>query len=322
MTTGPGAGFVPAGDERVALVGANGTLARAVRRLAPAGWRVFGLDLPEFDVTDGDRVRAALDAIVPTLVINCAADTDVDGCEARESRALSIHRDGVAHLAAAALRHDAVLVHISTDFVFDGAKSTPYVEDDPPAPLSAYGRTKLAGERAALASGLRRCFVVRTSWLFGRGGRGFVPAIARLAGERDELRVVADQVGSPTYADDLAGALVELVGLARRAPDPEGRSSTPFGTYHVANRGACSRHELAEAIVAHPRVRATARARTIVPVGSAEFPTAARRPAYSALSTARFEAATGRVLPTWQDALRRYLDADDPAPAGNRRGDP
>lgn len=237
----------------VALVGARDMLAGAVRRLAPPRRQIVGLDLPDFDVTVEECEREALDRIGPRVIVNCAADTDVDGCEEREPRATAVNGTGVAHLAAAALKGQSVFVQVSTDFVFDGGKSAPYVEDDPPAPLSAYGRSKLAGERAVRESGLRRFYRVRTSWLYGEGGENFVTTVTRLARERSELRIVE-----------------------------------PL------------------------RLRGPVVTRSIRPVRTEDEPRPARRPACSALSTAKYETATGATVAPWVDALRRFLDARFP----------
>ncbi|MDF1554273.1 MAG: sugar nucleotide-binding protein [Deferrisomatales bacterium] len=175
-----------------------------------------------------------------------------------------------------------------------------YTEQDLPAPQSAYGRSKLAGERALLASGLERFLLVRTSWLYGPGGANFVETMVRLARERDELRVVADQVGSPTYTADLAQAIFRLLD-----------GQAPWGVYHFANGGQCSWHGFAEAILAELRQREPVQAGVVRPISTAEYPQPAPRPAYSVLSKDKYRAATGHLPPSWQDALRRYFAARD-----------
>jgi len=201
---------------KLALIGALGMLAREVRERAErAGYSVVPYDLPGFDLTNGDQVLAEMERVRPEVIINCAAYTNVDGAETEEALATRVNGLGPGYLAEAAMAVGAVLVHISTDYVFDGCKSSPYLETDPVGPLSAYGRSKLAGEQAILASGLERYFIVRTSWLYGPGGRNFVETIMRLAREREELRIVANQVGSPTYTGDLTEAIFRLLEIAR-----------------------------------------------------------------------------------------------------------
>ncbi len=282
---------------RLALIGAGGMLGSMVARSAPAEWEVLSLQRPEFDLTDPDQVDRVLERLAPEVIINCAAFTQVDACETQEDLATRINGDGPGYLAAAAKRLGAVLVHISTDYVFDGCKTEPYREDDPTNPLSAYGRSKRAGELAILESGLTQYFIIRTSWLFGPGGKNFVETILRLAQEQEELRVVADQVGSPTYTADLAAAIFRLL------------ATQEFGIYHVSNQGACSWHEFAGEIVAQfTRLSGRVKIKTIVPIATLEYPLPAKRPGYSLLSKHRYETAVGAALPPWRDALQRYLN--------------
>ena len=214
---------------KMALIGGKGMLASAIRNCAGTAWNIAGLDLPEFDLTDRSLVESVLGNLSPDVIINCAAYTDVDSCETNEELATRVNGEGPGHLARVAAKLGATLVHISTDYVFDGRKTSPYLETDPVGPLSAYGRSKLAGEQAVLASGLKRYYLVRTSWLYGPGGRNFVETIIRLAREREELRVVADQVGSPTYTGDLAQAIYQLLALdtRRRFSAPSSQPPAP-----------------------------------------------------------------------------------------------
>ncbi len=299
----------PSPTQTVALVGAKGMLARAVARQAGGRYEVVGYDLPEFDLTDREAVLRTLGELRPQVIANCAAFTDVDGCEGREELATRVNGDGPGHLAEAAREVDATLVHLSTDYVFDGEATAPYREDDPTGPRSAYGRSKLAGERAVLASGLERLFIVRTSWLYGPGGRNFVETMIRLAREREELRVVADQVGCPTYTEDLAEAILNLLALDQRVHESRitSHQSPVHGLYHFSNEGSVSWHGFAEAIVARLREREPVRARRVVPLRTEEYPTPARRPAYSVLSKEKYETATGAAVPAWEEALDRYF---------------
>jgi len=271
-------------------------LAGMVKKSAPAGSRIAEFDLPDFDLTNRDQVMTILGAGGFDAIINCAAYTNVDGCEAEETLATRVNGAGPGFLAEAALAAGATLVHVSTDYVFSGTVAAPYTEDAQVGPQTAYGRSKLAGEEAILSSGLTRYFIVRTSWLFGPGGKNFVETILRLAGERDELGIVADQVGSPSFTADLATAMFRL--LETRA----------YGLYHFANSGHCSWFEFASEIVRQAQTQGRlARAPLIKPLTTDEYPLPARRPAYSVLATDKLRMTIGIKIPTWQDALMRYL---------------
>jgi dTDP-4-dehydrorhamnose reductase len=222
----------------------------------------------------------------PSLVINAAAYTDVDGCETHESDALAVNATGPANLAEACGQCGARLVHVSTDYVFDGIKGTPNLPDDPIAPQSAYGRTKADGERRVRELLPDGHVIVRTSWLFGMHGKNFVKTILKLAAERPELRVVTDQVGCPTYAPDLAAALL-ICGL-----------SATTGTFHFCNAGACSWNEFAAEIV-----RLTGAPCRVLPRTTAELNRPAKRPAWSVMSTESFTDATGVEPRPWPQAL-------------------
>jgi len=289
----------------LALIGARSMLAQKVRQLAPAGYEVHGLGRPDLDLAEPCSVRAALEVLRPSVIVNCAAYTDVDGCESHADLAFRVNGEGPGVLAAAARDLEATLVHASTDYVFAGDGSVPYREEDPTAPRSVYGRSKLAGEEAIVGSGLERSFIVRTSWLFGPGGGNFVETMVRLAREREELRVVADQVGSPTYTGDLARAIFNLLALE----DAEAQGGqVPYGFYHFANDGICSWHGFAEAIVALARESGEpVKVERVVPVTTADFPRPAPRPAYSVLDTNKFRRTTSKEIPPWQDALQRYF---------------
>ena len=249
-----------------------------------AGHEVVALARAELDITDAAAVRAATAAADPDAVINCAAWTDVDGAEAREADATSVNGAGPGHLAAAA--GDALLVHVSSDYVFDGSADEPYREDAPTAPQGAYGRSKLAGELAVTAAG-GRAAIVRSSWLFGPHGKNFVDTMRRLGGERDDIAVVDDQVGCPTYTGHLARALVEIAerGLT--------------GVLHVAGGGHCSWFDLAQATFDEAGIDCRACRQS-----TAELGRPAPRPAFSALASTRSDAP---VLPPWREGLRAHL---------------
>lgn len=285
---------------KLALIGANGMLARMVRHLAPPFFDVTSFDLPDFDITDRDLVLSAMTHLRPHVIVNCAAYTDVDGCETNEELALRVNGSGPGYLAEAAIETGAALVHISTDYVFAGDKTEPYSEDDPTGPLSSYGQSKLAGEKSILASGLARYFIIRTSWLYGPGGKNFVETILRLAGEREELRIVADQQGSPTYTEDLANAIFSLLETedAQRS----------YGIYHVSNAGSCSWYEFAVEIVRLARSnKLPVKAESIKPISTEDFSLPAKRPSYSVFSKQKYETITGRTVPEWRESLIRYF---------------
>ena len=305
----------------LALIGSNGMLARKVRELSPDDYEISNYDLPEFDLTDRAQVLAEMTRLQPAVVVNCAAFTNVDGCENQEELATRVNGVGPGYLAEAAQAVGAILVHISTDYVFSGDKGSPYTESDPTGPLSAYGRSKLAGEAAIIESGLSRYFILRTSWLYGPGGKNFVETMLRLAAERDELRVVADQIGSPTYTGDLAVAIYNLLeAVTRDALLVTGADSEPFvtrhpspvtdlfGLYHFSNQGETSWHGFAEEIIAQARQQGEIlRAARVVPIATSDYPLPALRPAYSVFAKEKYLAATGAGIPDWQESLSFYL---------------
>jgi dTDP-4-dehydrorhamnose reductase len=276
---------------RLLVTGCRGQLGRALARLAPAhGHAVAGFDLPELDLTDPANVNATITRVLPEVILNCAAFTAVDAAESQEEAALAINGTAVGHLARVADRCGALLLQVSTDYVYDGTAARAYREDDAVNPLSVYGRTKLAGEQAALAAA--KCLIVRTAWLFGEG-HNFVEAICRqlTAGARG-LRVVDDQTGCPTYADDLAEA---LLGLAERGAT---------GIFHAVNAGSTTWCGLAREILHQLGADLE-----VVPITTGEAARPAPRPRRSILDTARLESVLGAPLPPWPDALARYLVA-------------
>jgi dTDP-4-dehydrorhamnose reductase len=277
---------------RCLVFGGTGMLGRAVVAEARSrGWAALGLAHSQADLTDRARLLGWADDFRPDAVINCAAFTQVDACEAERERAFAVNGEGAGNAAAAAARAGARLVHVSTDYVFDGAGREPYREDAPTGPRSVYGRSKLAGESAALA--WDRALVVRTSWLFGPGGPNFVATMVDLieAG-RLPLRVVADQEGCPTYAPFLARALLDLAA----------RGAT--GLVHYANREPVSWYAFSTEIA-----RLWSGAAEVVPIASAELPRPAPRPAYSVLDVTRFEAIAGRRVEPWGWGLVETLAA-------------
>jgi dTDP-4-dehydrorhamnose reductase len=272
---------------RLLVTGAAGMLGRDVVAAAgDAGHEALALARADLDITDAAAVRAAVLAAQPDAVINCAATTDVDGAESAEAAATAVNGTGAGHLAAAAAEIGALLVHVSSDYLFDGTATEPYTEDAPVAPVGAYGRSKLAGERAIAATDARSA-IVRTSWLFGPHGKNFVDTMRRLGAEREEIAVVDDQVGCPTYTGHLAPALVEIAE----------RGTT--GILHVAGAGSCSWFELAVATFEETGLNCR-----VTPQSTAALGRPAPRPAYSVLASTRDDVPR---LPEWREGLRAHL---------------
>ena len=275
---------------KVLVTGSKGMLGTdLVRVLAPVH-TVIGVDVDELDIADLKEVNDRVAALSPDVLINVAAFTDVDGSEAREDAAFRVNAEGAANLALACRGRPTALIHLSTDYVFDGKKQGPYLEEDPANPLSAYGRSKWAGEQR-IRDILPNACVVRTAWLYGKGGRNFVKAILEQAARKKCLQVVDDQRGAPTYTFDLAGALRRVAELGLE------------GTYHVTNRGACTWLEFAKQIL----VFADRTDVEIEPISTDALGRPAPRPANSVLSCDKFEKATGMQLRPWAEALKAYL---------------
>lgn len=273
---------------RLLVTGARGMLGSDLRALLSAGHQVTGIDISEIDLTRDDAPRL-LAGYRPEMVLHCAAMTDVDGCERDPEAARDVNGEGTRHVALACRELGAAMLYISTDYVFDGAKGQPYCEWDNPNPLGHYGRSKLEGEQH-VRDLLKEFYIVRTSWLYGNKGRNFVRTVLARAREAGTVRVVSDQVGSPTYAKDLGRAISRLI------------SSGKHGTYHLTNSGSCSRYDLARKAVELAGIPAT-----VVPITSGEYPTPTRRPAYSVLRNFCWERNFGSPLRPWEEGLADYL---------------
>ncbi|HET7433278.1 MAG TPA: dTDP-4-dehydrorhamnose reductase [Thermoanaerobaculia bacterium] len=273
------------------ITGGAGMVAADLRNeLQARGEEVIAPNRAELDVTDATAVQHFIAEHRPHAIINCAAFTKVDLAEEQEAIANAINGSAVEFLAHAANDVDALLMQISTDFVFDGSKTTPYEVNDATNPLSAYGRTKLLGEQAATQA--RKHVIVRTSWLFGVNGPNFVEAMrGQIRKGTNPLRVVSDQRGRPTYTPHLASAILRLA-----------QHENARGVFHYADESECSWFDFARAIVEEVRARVD-----VAPVTTAEFPRPAKRPAYSVLSTERYERVTGVRPESWRDGLREYL---------------
>jgi dTDP-4-dehydrorhamnose reductase len=296
----------------VLVFGAGGQIGRElIDQPWPNGLRVVGADRASADIADRAAVGHAFARMRPGLVVNAAAYTAVDKAEQESARALAVNRDGAAHLAEACAAQSVPLIHLSTDYVFDGTKPGPYVEDDPVAPLGVYGTSKEAGE-AAIRTRYSRHVILRTAWVFGVHGNNFVKTMLRLGAERPALDIVADQRGCPTEAADVARAIVRIAATLLGPDKAAGR----FGTFHYVGAPATTWHGFAEAIFQ----RVAARGRqvpTLNAITTADYPTPARRPANSVLATDKLARTYGIAPCDWQAALDRViaglLDAALPA---------
>jgi dTDP-4-dehydrorhamnose reductase len=283
---------------KILVTGRSGQLARSLVECAPkfAGCELLALGRPDIDLAIPGSAAETIRKHRPELVINAAADTDVDGAEEHQQLAMRLNAEAAGEVAAAAASVEAPVIQLSTDYVFDGNASTPYVETAPVNPLNAYGRTKLAGEEAVRSANPRH-LIVRTAWVYSPFGRNFVKTMFEAAEERDELRVVADQHGNPSSALDLAAS---LLGVARLWS--QGRATGQGQVYHLAGSGEASWHELAAEVVEQRR-RLGLRAPRIVPIPGKEWPMRAVRPNYSALDNGKFESDFGIRLPGWRQSV-------------------
>jgi dTDP-4-dehydrorhamnose reductase len=276
---------------KVVVTGAAGQLGKDVLlELERKNHQAFGADRQQLDITIEEEVIAYISEIKPDVILNCAAYTNVDAAEENEEDAYRINAIGTENLAKAAKQIGAKLLHVSTDYVFDGTATKPYEVDEPTKPLGAYGRTKLAGEQL-LQKHLDEFFIVRTAWVYGVYGNNFVKTMIRLGKERGEVGVVHDQVGSPTYTVDLAMFMVELM------------ESDKYGIYHATNSGVCSWYEFAVEIFKQAGMDVQ-----VKPLTSEQFPRPAARPKYSVLSKKMIEKQGLTPLRDWKEALAAYLD--------------
>jgi dTDP-4-dehydrorhamnose reductase len=276
---------------KILILGHKGMLGSDLMLRLTAVHDVTGKDVDDFDITaEGDCARVIADCS-PEVVINAAAYTNVDGCETDQERCFAVNAGGVKNIAVACRGRGILIVHFSTDYIFDGRKETPYVEEDEPAPLNVYGASKLEGERFLQAFS-DRWLLIRTAWLYGRHGKNFVKAILEKASAVKTLDVVDDQIGAPTYSWDLAAAVQFLI---------EGGHD---GVFHLTNRGRCSWYEFACKILQYAGQSDV----TVRPVRSSGLARPAVRPAWSVLSSRKFSEATGKTMRFWQIALQDYLE--------------
>ena len=280
---------------KLLIFGKNGQLGRELQRITPATWEVVALSSADCDVTNHKAVEESVESFRPDVVINCAAYTAVDRAESKRNEADAVNWYAVENMARVAALNDVALVHISTDYVFDGTSYTPYCESDAVAPINHYGEGKLRGEQAIVESGCRGV-IIRTQWLYAPEGKNFVKTMLRLAEQQREVRVVADQYGCPTAADDLAAAIVTIL------PEVVADRTLRGEVFHFASKGEATWCEFAEEIfrVAECDCHAVA-------ISTEEYPTAARRPRYSVLNSSKINNRFGVVLPDWRTSLKRNI---------------
>ena len=286
-------------NKPILLVGNTGQLGQEIVQMFPSDRKLVAVGRPEVDLSQPDTLTKIVREIQPQVIINCAAYTAVDKAESEAELAYAVNAKAPEILAQEAHQLGAFLVHVSTDYVFDGSQSHPYAEHDPTNPLGVYGKSKLAGEEAIRAV-LENHLIIRTAWVYGVHGKGnFVKTMLRLGKDREELRVVADQVGSPTWTGDLARAIIELLPLLK---------SENSGTYHYTNSGVTSWYDLAIAIFEEARnLDLTFKIEQVIPITTPEYPTPAKRPAYSVLAGTKIAHLLGTKPPHWRASLRQML---------------
>jgi dTDP-4-dehydrorhamnose reductase len=283
---------------RILVVGAKGMLGRDLvkvlystfRTNKHSNWEVLEWDIDEIDIREEKRTVTKIESFRPEIVINVAGYTDVDGCESNEEKAFAVNAEGMKHVALGALRCRAKVVYLSTDYIFDGKKREPYLEDDPPNPLSVYGRSKWKGEQYVREL-VEDALIVRTQWLYGRNGNNFVTSILRQVREKKVLSIVNDQIGSPTYTVDLSEAISVLLQYDAR------------GVFHVANSDLCTWYTFGQAIL---KLSGMERVK-VIPISSKELGRPAVRPPYSVLHCQKLKQVTGMILRPWSEALRDFL---------------
>jgi dTDP-4-dehydrorhamnose reductase len=293
---------------RILLTGSRGQLGYELHReLANVG-QVFAYGREGLDLSSETALRAAVRTVKPQLIVNAAAYTAVDRAESDVEVCERVNAEAPRVLAEEAKRQGAAMVHYSTDYVFDGTKSSAYVETDATSPLSVYGRTKLEGERAVVSSGAPY-LVLRLSWVYGARGKNFLRTMLRLAAERDELRVVADQIGAPTWCRAIAAATAQAVAqVSPRGVSIDQGIERVAGVYHLTAQGCASWHGFASAIIDRAAVLGIVRAPRVTAIATAEYPTPAKRPARSLLDSSRFASVFALTLPTWETQLDFVMD--------------
>jgi len=286
---------------KIMITGSGGQLGKEiVMQIESLEFEPVAMDLPDLDITHPDQIRKVIAELTPCMVINASAYTNVDGAETHTEAAYAVNRDGPAHLAAACSAFAIPLIHISTDFVFDGRKKNPYLESDRVSPLSIYGKSKAEGE-AAVRTALRQHLIVRTSWLYSEHGHNFVKTMLNLGRERDQLSVVADQYGCPTGAADLAGAILTM------AKKIIAGDKIRWGTYHYSGEGTTTWHGFAEAIFKLAASREKLKIRQVKSITTDQYPLPARRPLYSSLDCGLILDQFGVQTMPWEQSLATVI---------------
>jgi len=278
---------------RILVVGAKGMLGRDLMSILHSSFskdEIIGWDIEEIDIRKEDESITKIEKLRPEILIHLAAYTDVDGCELDKEKAFAVNAEGTRHVAMAASKCHAKMVYLSTDYVFDGEKREPYLENDPPHPLNVYGHSKLKGEQY-VQEWVKDSLIIRTQWLYGPFGKNFVDSILRQAREKNALSIVNDQIGSPTYTADLAKAISGLIQFGAR------------GVFHVANSDLCTWYTFGRAILELSGVNRV----RVVPISSKELARPAARPSYSALNCQKLAKETGLTMRPWSEALKDYL---------------
>ena len=291
--------------DKILLIGSGGQVGQELLKTLPNLGDVIAVSRAELDLVNRDAIHALIAQVKPQIIVNAAAYTAVDQAETDPDLAHQINAAAPQAIAQAAETLQARVVHISTDYVFDGQKGSPYLETDPTNPMGAYGQSKLDGERAVIEA-CSRHLILRTAWVYGVYGKGnFVKTMLRLGAERESLSVVADQIGTPTWAKDIAEAIAALLQRQTQQPD-----QVPFGVYHYTNSGATSWYDFAQAIFEEAQTLGIPiQIKTLFPITTADYPTPAQRPAYSVLSWSKTATAIGHPAPHWRVSLRAMLKA-------------
>lgn len=284
---------------KILLAGSSGQLAQELQPILLSSGEVIAVDRTSLDLSKAESIRQAMAEIQPDLVVNAGAYTAVDKAESEPELAQAVNGIAPGIFAEECEKQRSTLIHISTDYVFEGSQGSPYLETDSTNPLGTYGKSKLMGEEAIRQAGNRH-IIIRTAWVYGNGGKGnFVKTMLRLGKEREEIRVVADQVGSPTWTGDLAAAISQII--PRIQPEI-------FGTYQYTNSGVCSWYDLAIAIFEEAeKLGFPLKVQRVVPITTSEYPTPAKRPAFSVLSSVKISALLGTHPPHWRQGLRQML---------------
>ena len=309
---------------KILLTGKNGQLGDDLRQILPRLGELIATDREQCDLSRPAEIRNLIRELRPALIVNAAAYTAVDQAEQEEALARAINSEAPAVMAEEARKIGAALVHYSTDYVFDGARNSPYAENDLPNPISAYGRTKLAGEQAVRDSGADH-LIFRTEWVYSTRGKNFLLTILRLATQREELRIVRDQVGAPTFSREIAGATAKALQQIFNRTDETAAWSERSGTYHMTAAGETTWYDFTEAILQEAAQLSNSAAwfqaatngkelltRRVVPITAAEYPTPARRPAYSLLSNSKLNRVFGIQLPDWREQLHKAFSVNPP----------